>query len=85
MTTKSKVILGLAGAAAAGVLVGLLLAPDKGTEVRKKISQTAGDWANHLADLFANAKDEIANLKNKGTKAASDAANKYTNTTESFS
>ena len=44
MTTKSKVILGLAGAAAAGVLVGLLLAPDKGTEVRKKISQTAGDW-----------------------------------------
>jgi gas vesicle protein len=85
MTTKSKVILGLAGAAAAGVLVGLLLAPDKGTEVRKKISQTAGDWANHLADLFANAKDEIANLKNKGTKAASDAANRYTNTAESFS
>ncbi len=85
MTTKSKVILGLAGAAAAGVLVGLLLAPDKGTEVRKKISQTAGDWASHLADLFANAKDEIANLKNKGTKAANDAANRYTNTTESFS
>ena len=85
MTTKSKVVLGLVGAAAAGVIVGLLLAPDKGTEVRKKISQTAGDWANHLADLFANAKDEIANLKNKGTKAASDAANRYTNTAESFS
>lgn len=85
MTTKSKVILGLAGAAAAGVLVGLLLAPDKGTEVRKKISQTAGDWASHLADLFTNAKDEIANLKNKGTKAASDAASRYTNTAESFS
>jgi len=85
MTTKSKVILGLAGAAAAGVLVGLLLAPEKGTEVRKKISKTAGDWASQLSDLFTNAKDEITNLKNKGAKAAGDAASRYTNTTESFS
>ena len=85
MTTKSKIILGVAGAAAAGVLVGLLLAPDKGTEVRKKISQTAGDWAGQLSDLFSNAKDEIANLKNKGAKAASDAASRYTNTSENFS
>jgi len=85
MTTKSKVILGLAGAAAAGVLVGLLLAPEKGTDTRKKISQTAGDWASQLADLFTNAKEEIANLKSKGTKAASDATSRYTNTTESFS
>jgi gas vesicle protein len=36
MTTKSKIILGLAGAAAAGVLVGLLLAPEKGMETRKR-------------------------------------------------
>jgi gas vesicle protein len=85
MTTKSKVILGLAGAAAAGVLVGLLLAPEKGTDTRKKITRTAGDWATQLSDLFATAKDEIANLKNKGSKAASDAASRYTNTTESFS
>jgi gas vesicle protein len=85
MTTKSKVILGLVGAAAAGVLVGLLLAPEKGTETRQKISKTAGDWASQLSDLFTNAKDEIVNLKNKGTKAASDAASRYTNTTESFS
>jgi gas vesicle protein len=85
MTTKSKIILGLAGAAAAGVLVGLLLAPEKGMETRKKISKTAGDWAGQLADIFANAKDEIANLKNKGSKVASDAASRYTNTTESFS
>ena len=85
MTTKSKVILGLVGAAAAGVLVGLLLAPEKGADTRKKISQTAGDWASQLSDLFTNAKEEIANLKNKGTKMASDAASRYTNTTESFS
>lgn len=85
MTTKSKIILGLAGAAAAGVLVGLLLAPEKGTDTRKKLSKTAGDWAGQLSDLFNNAKEEITNLKNKSAKVASDAASRYTNTTESFS
>jgi gas vesicle protein len=85
MTTKSKVILGLVGAAAAGVLVGLLIAPDKGTEIRGKISKTAGDWAGQLSDLFSSAKDELANLKNKGAKVASDAASRYTNTAENFS
>jgi gas vesicle protein len=82
MTTKSKIILGLVGAAAAGVLVGLILAPEKGTDLRQKISKTAGDWADQLSDLFTNAKGEIENLRGKGAKMASDAANKYN---ESFS
>lgn len=85
MTTKSKVILGMVGAAALGVVAGILLAPDKGTEVRKKISKAAGDWKGQMADFFSSAKEELANLKNKGTKAASDAASRYTNTTENFS
>lgn len=85
MTTKSKVILGLVGAAAAGVLVGIILAPEKGSEVRKKISQTAGDWATQLSDIFNNAKNQVTDLAKKGTKAASDAASRYTNTTENFS
>ena len=74
MSTKSKVILGLVGAAAAGAVIGLLLAPEKGTDTRKRISKTATDWADHLTDIFANAKGELKNLRNKGTKAASDLA-----------
>jgi gas vesicle protein len=89
MTNKSKIILGLLGAAAAGVVVGLILAPEKGTELRSKISQKAGDWADHLTDLFANAKGEIETLATKGTKAAGDVAsnvaNKFNNTKESYS
>lgn len=85
MSTKSKVILGLVGAAAAGVIVGLLLAPEKGSDLRKKVKDTAGDWAGHLTDLFASAKGEIDSLKNKGTKAASDAGNKFNNVRESYS
>ena len=85
MTTQTKVILGLVGAAAAGVIVGILLAPEKGTDMRQKIRSTAGDWADHLTDLFANAKGELQNLTNRGAKAAGDAANKFTNTGQSYS
>ena len=85
MTTKSKIILGLVGAAAAGVLVGLLLAPEKGEDLRKKVKDTAGDWAGHLTDLFASAKGEISDLKGKGAKAAGEAANKFNNVKESYS
>jgi gas vesicle protein len=84
MTTKSKIILGLVGAAAAGVVVGLLLAPEKGTELRSRISQKTGDWTSHLSDLFANAKDEVGNLKRKGARAAAEAGNKFNNATENF-
>ncbi len=82
MTTKSKVILGLLGAAAAGVVIGLMIAPEKGTDLRKKVKDTAGDWADHLTDLFASAKGEVSNLKNKGAKAA---GNAYNSAKESYS
>ncbi len=85
MSTNSKIILGIVGAAAAGVVVGLLLAPEKGTDTREKITKTAGDWGTQLSDLFANAKEELNNLKGKGSKVANDAASRYSNTTESFS
>jgi gas vesicle protein len=89
MTTKSSIIFGLAGAAAAGVLIGLLLAPERGSELRGKISSTAGDWADHVSDLFANAKGEVENLVNRGSReasnAASNAGNKFNNIKENYS
>lgn len=85
MTTRSKVILGLVGAAAAGVVIGLLIAPEPGSDMRKRISSTTGDWAGRLADLFSNAKGEVDNLKNKGSRMASDAMNKFDNVKESYS
>jgi gas vesicle protein len=85
MANKSKLILGLAGAAAAGVIVGLLLAPERGTDTRRRLKDSAGDWAGHLSDLFANAKGEIDNLRRKGTKAATSASNAYSNVKESYS
>lgn len=85
MSAKTKIILGLVGAAAAGVIVGLLVAPDSGSATRKKIGSTAGDWSSHLGDLFSNAKDEVNNWRKKGAKTASDVADKYSDVKESYS
>ena len=85
MNSTTKIVLGLVGAAAAGVLIGMILAPEKGTDLRKRIGDTAGDWAGHLTDLFANAKGELENLKGRGQQAASDAADKINSVKESYS
>lgn len=73
MTTKSKVLLGILGAAAAGVVIGLLVAPEKGSDMRKKIRKTAGDWADNLSHLWANGKEAaeeaISEAKSKVNKA----------------
>lgn len=84
MTNTTKVLIGMIGAAAAGVALGLLLAPDKGEDTRRKISKATGDWASQLSDLFANAKDELSNLRKKGSRAADDAASRYSGATENF-
>jgi gas vesicle protein len=56
MSTRSKVLLGIVGAAAAGVIVGLLIAPEKGKDTRKKIGKTAGEWAESFTSLLAKGK-----------------------------
>ncbi|GAC1423508.1 MAG: hypothetical protein NVS1B13_01350 [Flavisolibacter sp.] len=85
MSSNSKVVLSIVSAAAAGVVVGLLLAPEKGTDLRKKVGKTAGDWASHLTELFANAKGEINDVKGKATEAASETGSKFNNIKENFS
>ncbi|MEI9943357.1 MAG: YtxH domain-containing protein [Chitinophagaceae bacterium] len=56
MSTGSKILVGILGAAAAGVIVGMLIAPEKGKDTRKKIKSLASDWADNLAGLWAKSK-----------------------------
>lgn len=89
MTSTTKVVLGIIGAAAAGAVIGMLLAPEKGSDIRKKVKDAANDWACQLADLFAEGKSEISNLKDKAARKAKDFANqaedRYNNVKENFS
>ncbi len=77
MTTRSKIALGILGAAAAGVVIGLLMAPDKGKETRRKIGRTAGSWADSLSHLFDRGKAELENLKDKGRSLKEKASESY--------
>jgi gas vesicle protein len=56
---SSKLLVGFA----TGVLVGMLFAPDKGSETRKKISETGTDLKsrfNDFIDSLSNKADEMA-------------------------
>jgi len=76
MTTGTKVLLGIIGAAAAGVAIGLLIAPEKGSETRKRLAKTTGDWADQLSNLFKNGREEYENLKDKARNMKSAAEQK---------
>lgn len=84
MTTQTKIALGILGAAAAGVVIGLLIAPDKGSEMRKKIKKTAGGWVDNISQLFADGKEELDEMKEKGRHARSTAEEKVNKIKESL-
>ncbi|MBT1702416.1 YtxH domain-containing protein [Chryseosolibacter indicus] len=72
MNSTGKVLLAIIGAAAAGAIIGMLVAPEKGSDLRKKLTDTAGDWSSQLSQLLASGKAQLDNLKQA---AASEAEN----------
>ena len=56
---KSTVIVPILIGAAAGVVLGILFAPDKGKTTRKKIKTKVLDTTHELSDQIVHAKDEI--------------------------
>jgi gas vesicle protein len=89
MNTRNKVLLGIVGAAAAGVIIGLLIAPEKGKDTRKKIKKTAGEWADNLSHLWAKGKKAAEDLaeetKEKVRQGKSSAEEKVNKVRESYS
>ena len=89
MPSTTKVILGIIGAAAAGAVIGMMLAPEKGSDIRQRVKDAANDWACQLADLFAEGKSELNSLKNKAARKAKDVAaqaqERYNNVADNLS
>jgi gas vesicle protein len=59
MTDRGKLILGIAGGAITGAVIGLLLAPEKGSDTRRNISHTTGTWVNKFGQLFTKGKRRV--------------------------
>jgi len=89
MNTTSKVLLGILGAAAAGVVIGLLVAPEKGKDTRKRLKKTAEDWADSMSHLWARGKEATENIakdmKEKAGYGKTVAEEKVNKAKESFS
>lgn len=88
MKNRDKILLGILGAAAAGVAIGLLFYTEGGKKTRKKIKNTTSDWTDslgsliesgkeNLADLSAKAKEKFKNARNKAKGAYSDLTDEY--------
>lgn len=89
MNSTGKVVLAIIGAAAAGAIIGMLVAPEKGSELRKRISDSAGDWTNQLTQLLASGKASLENLKqaavNEADNLTGEAEDRYNKVREKVS
>ena len=68
--SNTKAVLGFVAGAAVGALVGILLAPDAGTNTRKKISGKAEDISDSLKSSYD---DFVSKLKKAYSSSKSDA------------
>lgn len=82
MKNRDKILLGIIGAAAAGVAVGLLFYTEEGKKTRKKVKNTANDWADSLGSLIASGKENLSDLSNKALKQAKHGFKKAKNKAE---
>lgn len=58
--STGKILLGVLAGVAAGALIGVLFAPDKGTVTRKKIIRKSDEYADALKDTFNEYMDTIS-------------------------
>lgn len=68
MTTRNQVVIAIVGAAVAGIVFGLLAAPEKGKETRKKIRERTGKWVDDMGRLISQ-KQPVEHLTKKMKKA----------------
>ena len=59
--SKSKLVTGVLAGAAVGAILGILLAPDKGSETRKKIAKKSNDLSGSVKDGIGKIGESINN------------------------
>ncbi len=76
MNSGSKVLLGVLAGVAAGAVLGILLAPEKGEATRQKISENSKDLTSNLKDKFGELVDGIAEKYDSVRESANDLLHK---------
>ncbi|SEI54961.1 Gas vesicle protein [Dyadobacter koreensis] len=77
---NGKVFWGIVTAAAAGAVIGMLFAPEEGTQTRKKIKKKTNSLASELIEALEKSKEKAVSsaeeLKNKGQRYKDDLIDK---------
>lgn len=72
MNNTTKILTAFAIGAAAGAVLGILFAPDKGSETRRKINEQGKKVSEDLKNRFNEAKDTMSGCKDDIKKTANE-------------
>lgn len=65
MNDNAKIVAALLAGLAAGAAVGLLFAPEKGTDTREKLNESLKDLGDAIKERSAEQKEHLNELKDK--------------------
>lgn len=65
MNDNSKVVVALLAGLAAGAALGILFAPDKGSDTRDKLSESLKDFGDSIKERAADEINNLSSLKDK--------------------
>ena len=86
--SKGKLLTGVLAGAAVGAVLGILLAPDKGSETRKKIAKKGNDLSDSVKDgvnkFGETVSEKYKNIKGDAKHMMDKARNKEAEGTENY-
>lgn len=77
MNTTGKIIAAAAAGVAIGAVLGILLAPDKGIETRRKMSEEGKKFADDLKDTMRKGKEKFTSLKDEFEQMVKEKAEQF--------
>jgi gas vesicle protein len=77
MNNSSKILAAVVGGIAAGAVLGILFAPDKGSDTRKKINDQGKKIAEGVKEKFKKGREKINDLKEDMERTVKEAAEEF--------
>jgi gas vesicle protein len=68
MNNNTKLLVGILGAAAAGLVIGMMIAPEKGADLRKNLKRTADGWIDELSNWVNKGKEYIDEVRSRASE-----------------